>query len=132
MIALDELVIKVRDYADLAVTDMQPETIAEALVTLASYRVSLGQYVAKLERLANLAEAHYEQTREIAYRDSRNDNATVADSDNAKRLGAEQERQAWIKAHYEYRTVSNLWRDSENLLDAMRSKLSYKKSERRD
>lgn len=133
---IQEVVAKVRAYnrqfEDGTIRLANLDQLSNIATRLSSYKIYLGEYVAELERAADLAEAKREQVREKAYRDARNDKATQADADNIKRLQGESATQEWIEAKYQYKTVANLWRDIDNLIDTIRSRLSYKKQEYRD
>ncbi|BCW78306.1 hypothetical protein [Arthrobacter sp. NicSoilC5] len=116
-------------FADGRIGSMTLDELADLSVKISAYKVFLGEHVAALERDADLAEAHYELVREQAYRDTRKSGATGADSDNAKRIQSAIEKEAWIDAKYQFKVVSNLWRDTSSLLDTLRSRLSYEKIE---
>ncbi len=141
MIALDEVISKMQEIinhlAENKISQIDDgDYVANLIVKLASYNATLGQYVADLDRDADLAEAHYEMKRETAYRDARlgeddsNKKTTVADADNAKRLESAEEKEVAIQMKHQYRVASILRADAANLIDALRSKLSYMKQER--
>lgn len=130
---VDELVTDLRLSADLfadsSISSMTGDAVSELIVNLAAKRTYLGEYVAYYQRDADLAEAHYEQTREEAYRAAREAGRSGVDADSAKRLAAVEPREAAIKAKYQATLVKNLWNDIDNLIDTLRSRLSYLKSE---
>jgi hypothetical protein len=141
---LDELIVEIRTIMNWLVENKISELddgdyISNLIVKLASYNASLGQYVADLDRDSNQAEAHYELNRELAYKSARETlvvttrgekETTVADADNAKRIASESERQEYIQARHRYRVAAILREDVSNLIDALRSKLSYMKQEK--
>lgn len=142
---LDDLIKEIRTIMDWLVENKISEVqdgdyISNLIVKLASYNASLGQYVADLDRDSNMAEAHYEMNRELAYKSARETlvttskgtekETTVADADNAKRIASEDERQEFIQARHRYKVAAILREDVANLIDALRSKLSYMKQER--
>ena len=133
---IDNVVNELRLYnsmfADGRVGTMSLDQLADLSVKISAYKVFLGEHVAQLERDADLAEAHYELTREQAYKDARAAGKTGADSDNAKRIASSDHKLASIETKYQYKIVANLWRDTDALIDTLRSRLSYKKSEMRE
>jgi len=133
---ISEVVAAVRKYneqfADGTIRLADLDQLSNVATRLGAYKVYLGEYLAELERDADLAEAHREQVRERAYRDAREGGKTQADSDNIKRLEGDLATAEWIEAKYQFKTVANLWRDSDRLIDTLRSRLSYKKTEMRD
>lgn len=141
---LDGLIKEIRTITDWFVENKISEVqdgdyISNLIVKLASYNASLGQYVADLDRDADLAKARFEMKREGIYKEARDGEkdedgklrrATIADADNLKRLEASTEEQEAIEAKHRFKVALILRQDVANLIDALRSKLSYMKQER--
>lgn len=128
---LNSLVKELRQYLSLLnvqqMNDLDGDTLSRLAPKLASMNGTLGGYVAQAERDADLAEYHYDLSREKAYKDAREGGATVADADNIKRLAHQDKKEEAIKLRYNHRVLQLLRRDVENLMDHLRSRLSYMK-----
>lgn len=133
---LETLVKELRDYLDILnvkrVADLDGDAISRLAVKLASYNSTLGQYVAQAEREADLAEMGYEMSREKAYTEARSAGKTIADSDSLKRTAVKDLRENAIKLKYNHRLLQILRSDVGSLIDTLRSRLSYLKSEAND
>lgn len=131
-------------FIDNKVASIQDgDYVANLIVKLASYNATLGTFVADLERAADMGEAHFDLVKEQRYKEARRNLKfkdttgkekayTQDDADNFKRLESQDEKGAWLEAKYAYRLASILRADAKNLIDALRSKLSYMKQERQD
>lgn len=131
---LDELVKEIRGYIDILnvkkIGEMNGDELSKLVVRLASYNSSLGEFVASSERDADLAEAYYEITREKAYKHARTQDNGVGDAENIKKIASENEKVAYLEAKYQYKVLSILRQDVNNLIDAIRSRLSWLKTDK--
>lgn len=131
---LDEVVTELRQYIGIInakkIGEMSGDDLSKLVVKLASYNSTLGEYVADAERAADYAEASFDLKKEKAYAEARKKDEKVADSDNIKRLESMDEKGAWIEAKYQYKVLAILRADVNNLIDAIRSRLSFIKSDK--
>lgn len=142
---LDELVKEIRDilnyYQDNKISREQSgDNLANQMVKLASLNASLGEHVADLEREADIADAHYEWTKESRYKELRNQvevddkgkkiTIAIGDAEHRAKADAKEDRDLAIEAKYKYRVHQILRTDTANYIDTLRSKLSYMKQER--
>jgi hypothetical protein len=113
------------------ITSLDMDAISRLQVSLAVHNARLGELVAKDEKISKEAAANYEFKREQIYYNHRQAGKTGADSDNLKRIEAEPDRQFAIICEYNFKLVANLRKDVMNLIEAVRSRLSLLKDERR-
>jgi len=113
------------------ITSLDMDAISRLQVSLAVHNARLGELVAKAEKVSKEATANYEFKREQIYYNHRQAGKTGADSDNLKRIEAESDRQFAIVCEYNFKLVANLRKDVMNLIEAVRSRLSLLKDERR-
>ena len=113
------------------ITSLDMDAISRLQVSLAVHNARLGEMVAKDEKISKEATANYEFKREQIYYNHRQSGKTGADSDNLKRIEAESDRQFAIEREYEFKLKANLRKDVMNLIEAVRSRLSLLKDERR-
>lgn len=132
--AVDDLVSELRLTADLfadgEVEGMNGDAISALIVRLAAQKTYLGEYVAAYQRDSDVHAAAYDHAKELAFKDAKQGGATDKASDNAKRLAASDLRDTAIKAKYQAALVTNLWRDTDKLIETLRSRLSYLKTEK--
>lgn len=131
---LDDLVKELGDYLDILniqrISTLDGDALSRLAVKLASYSSTLGQYVAQAEREYGLAELDQDLARERIYKAAREDSRTIADSESLKRSESQTEAQTAIERKYEWRTLAYLRSDVSALIDTLRSRLSYLKSDR--
>lgn len=128
---LEDLVKDLQQYLSILnikqMNELDGDALSRLAPKLASMNATLGGYVAQAERDADLADFHYDIAREEAYRDARLDKKTVADADNIKRMAHQEKREQAINLKYNHRVLQLLRKDVENLVDQLRSRLSYLK-----
>ena len=132
----DPTVTEIKKILDLFkdkkyITSLDMDAISRLQVSLAVHNARLGELVAKAEKVSKEATANYEFKREGIYYEHRQSGKTGADSDNLKRIEAEPDRQFAIICEYNFKLVANLRKDVMNLIEAVRSRLSLLKDERR-
>lgn len=104
--------------------------LSELLLRLASYYATLGRFVAEAEQDSNFAEVHYKFTHEHAKVEFIKAGETVALAESKSYESSKKDRDDYVHFKYKYRLL-NLTRQSlETTIDAIRSRLSYMKSER--
>lgn len=108
------------------------DTLSRLVVKLASYKASLGEYVAEAQRNANNAEAEYYQSRAEGYKELRDEGKGSTDAEELKRIKAHDSFVAWNDAKYKADLIINLSRDCHDLIDAIRGRLIALQSERKE
>ena len=126
---LELILNKCKDKEYIVSLDL--DGLSRMQISLATHNAFLGQIVADLEKISNDREASYEFQREKIYATHRKAGETIADSDNYKRIEAESARQLAINANHDWKQMANLRKDIQNLIEAVRSRLSLLKDERR-
>jgi hypothetical protein len=106
------------------------DTLSRLVVKLASYKASLGEYVAIVSKSANNAEAEYYKARAEGYQRLRDSGKGSTDAEELKRLEAHDSFMALNEAKYKQDLIINLSRDCHDLIDAIRGRLIALQSER--
>lgn len=106
-------------------SSLSGDTLSRLAVKLASYKASLGEYVAEVRRLTLDAEAEYYRVRAEQYQLLRDSGKGATDSDELKRLGAHESFMAWNKAKYNESLIVNLHKDCHDLIDGIKSRLIH-------
>lgn len=129
----DELVKEVLDIVKtLREHDMgslSGDTLSRLAVKLASYKASLGEYVAEAKKLAWDAEAEYYRKRAEVYQELRDSGKGSTDSEELKRLHSQEVFLAWNKAKYNEALINTLHKDCHDLIDGIKSRLIHLQSE---
>lgn len=126
---LELILNKCKDKEYIVSLDL--DGLSRMQISLATHNAFLGQIVADLEKISNEREASFEFQREEIYATHRKAGETIADADNYKRIEAESARQLAINANHDWKQMANLRKDVMNLIEAVRSRLSLLKDERR-
>lgn len=115
------------------------EWMSRAIVSLASLNSTLGVFVAEYEREASLKSAHAKLAAEqIKLEIMRGENKDYDDAksaayaDTAKVIATAEEAEAAVQASYNHRVLQIKRVDTHELVEAMRSRLSYLKQEMLD
>lgn len=108
------------------------DTLSRLAVKLASYKASLGEYVADVRKLTWDAEAEYYRSRAEAYQLLRDEGKGSTDSEELKRLGSHESFMAWNKAKYNEALITTLHRDCHDLIDGIKSRLIHLQSEMKE
>lgn len=114
------------------------ENLSRIVVKLTAYNAYLSELVAEAEADMHAAEAHYKFTfdsllLEISQENSKADKADRMTVDVIKAkvgLATQKELELWNSAKKNFKILSLKRVDTNNLADAMRSRLSFMKSER--
>jgi len=126
-------ILKVSRRLQKTVTsDLDGDQLSRIALKLASYKVTLGGFVAEARLSRDEAEAQYLHTREQSYKTHRAEGKAIGDSDNLKRIESEEEYQAYIKASYNFERLRNLHNDCHDMIDSVRSRLIHLLGERGD
>lgn len=136
MLASDELVKEILHIVNtLREQDtgaLSGDTLSRLAVKLASYKASLGEYVADVRKLTLDAEAEYYRVRAVSYQSLRDEGKGSTDSEELKRLGSHESFMAWNKAKYNETLITTLHRDCHDLIDGIKSRLIHLQAEGKD
>lgn len=113
-------------------SSLSGDTLSRLAVKLASYKASLGEHVAQVEKLANDAEAEYYRIRAEGYQQLRDEGKGSTDAEELKRLSAHDALMAWNKAKHQESLIKTLSRDCHDLIDGIKSRLIHLQEERRE
>lgn len=114
-------------YRDNKLQEVPGDVVVDSIVKLASYKSSLSDFVNQLDYAADVAEGHYKWTREKAQLQERGNGLTQDDAKAEARIKTEEEYLAWLEAKKAYVAVKLLREDARDMVDALRSKISYMK-----
>lgn len=106
-------------------SSLSGDTLSRLAVKLASYKASLGEYVAEVRKLTLDAEAEYYRVRAEQYQLLRDSGKGSTDSDELKRLGSHESFMAWNNAKYNESLIVNLHKDCHDLIDGIKSRLIH-------
>lgn len=129
----DELVKEIFKVVNLIreqdTSSLSGDTLSRLAVKLASYKASLGEYVAEAKKIAWDAEAEYYRVRAMEYQKLRDDGKGSTDAEELKRLGSHESFMAWNKAKHNEALISTLSRDCHDLIDGIKSRLIHLQTE---
>lgn len=108
------------------------DTLSRLAVKLASYKASLGEYVADVRKLTWDAEAEYYRVRSESYKALREAGKGSTDAEELKRLDSHEAFVAWNKAKYNEALITTLHRDCHDLIDGIKSRLIHLQAEGKD
>lgn len=120
-------IVKTLNAHDMS--SLSGDTLSRLAVKLASYKASLGEFVADARKLAWDAEAEYYRNRAETYQSLRDEGKGSTDAEELKRLGSQESFLAWNKAKHNEALISNLYRDCHDLIDGIKSRLIHLQSE---
>lgn len=107
-----------------------PEVLSQAVVQLAALNSFLGEHVATAEFNANNEDARYRHAREKLKIDSMNKaGITASEAESIKVVDSKPLLDITNKAIYIHKLLANKRRDTSELIDALRSRLSFVKIE---
>lgn len=127
-----EILAVVNTLREQEMGSLSGDTLSRLAVKLASYKASLGEYVADAKKLAWDAEAEYYRVRAIAYQKLRDEGKGSTDSEELKRLDSQESFLAWNKAKHNEALISTLHRDCHDLIDGIKSRLIQLQAEMKD
>lgn len=108
------------------------DTLSRLAVKLASYKASLGEYVAQAKKETWDAEAEYYRVRAEEYQKLRDEGKGSTDSEELKRLGSHESFMAWNKAKHNEALINTLHKDCHDLIDGIKSRLIHLQSEMKE
>lgn len=108
------------------------DTLSRLAVKLASYKASLGEYVADVKKLTLDAEAEYYAVRAKEYQRLRDKGKGSTDAEELKRIGSREAFLAWNKAKYNDTLITTLHRDCHDLIDGIKSRLIHLQEESKE
>ncbi len=119
-----ELVLSQKKWTD-------PEWLSQAVVKLATLNSYLGEYVAQAFYDAATAEASYKTTREQKKLEVLKDKTkTASEAESQKYADTEEELEKMNQAAYNHKLLQIKRSDTSELIDTIRSRLSYMRVER--
>jgi hypothetical protein len=127
---VDEIYTIIHTLSAQDMGDLSGDTLSRIAVKLASYKASLGEYVAEAKKLSWDAEADYQKSRAEAYQKLREDGKGATDADELKRKEAYESQKAWNKARLNAERISQLSLDCHDLIDSIKSRLIHLQTER--
>lgn len=107
------------------------EVISQVIVKLGLLNSYLGDQVAQLQLDAATLESHYKSTKEkrkLELMDKEKISATAAESQAF--VETDEIKDVWNKAFYNFKQIQVKREDTNGLIDTLRSRLSYMKSDR--
>ncbi len=107
-----------------------PDYLSNLLLRLASYYATLGKFIAEAEQNQLFAEAYYKLGVEKTKVEQIEEGDSVALAESKAALSAEEAKQEYINLKYKARLLFLARQSLEKSMDAIRSKLSYLKTER--
>lgn len=125
-----EILVVVNTLREQETGNLSGDTLSRLAVKLASYKASLGEYVADVKQLTNDAEAEYYRARATGYKKLRDEGTNSTDSEELKRLEAHDSFMAWNKAKHNEALITTLHRDCHDLIDGIKSRLIHLQFER--
>lgn len=127
-----EILTVVNTLREQEMSSLSGDTLSRLAVKLASYKASLGEYVADAKKFAWDAEAEYYRVRAVAYQRLRDEGKGSTDSEELKRLDSQESFLAWNKAKHNEALISTLHRDCHDLIDGIKSRLIQLQSEMKE
>lgn len=107
-----------------------PEYLSTLLLRLASYYATLGRFIAEAEQNQNFAEVYYKMGREKTKIEEIEAGNSVALSESRAEASIGEQRIEYINLKYKARLLFLARQSLEKTQDAIRSRLSYLKSEK--
>lgn len=107
-----------------------PEYLSSLLLRLASYYATLGRFVADAERDTGLAEIQYKFAREAETKDKIEGGMAIGAAEHMGEVAAHEDRIEHVAIKHKARLLFISRQSLEATMDAIRSRLSYIKTER--
>jgi hypothetical protein len=104
-----------------------PEWLSQAVVKLATLNSFVGEHVAQAFYDAATYEAGYKTARERIKLDHLNKGTTASEAESQKYAETEMELEKWNHASYMHKLLQIKRTDTSELIDTIRSRLSYMK-----
>lgn len=104
--------------------------LSELLLRLASYYATLGRFVAEADQEASFAEIHYKFTHEHTKVELIKAGDAVGLAESKAYEESKLDRDEYVHSKYKYKLLMMSRQSLETTIDAIRSRLSYMKSER--
>lgn len=127
-----EILTVVNTLREQDMGSLSGDTLSRLAVKLASYKASLGEYVADVKQLALDAEAKYYAVRAKEYQRLRDEGKGSTDSEELKRIGSQEAFLAWNKAKHQDTLITTLHRDCHDLIDGIKSRLIHLQEEQKE
>lgn len=127
-----EILTVVNTLREQDMGSLSGDTLSRLAVKLASYKASLGEYVADVKQLALDAESEYYAVRAKEYQRLRDEGKGSTDAEELKRIGSQEAFLAWNKAKYNDTLITTLHRDCHDLIDGIKSRLIHLQSEMKE
>lgn len=107
--------------------------MSQVIVKLALLNSFLGEHIADYELDANTFESEYKTTRELRKLELlKEEKTTVSQAESQAFADTKELRDTWNTSVHNYKQLSVKRSDTSNLIDALRSRLSFMKAERQE
>ncbi len=130
---LVDVLSKIDEIRDLVLSNKKwadPEWLSQAVVKLATLNSFLGEHVAQAFYDSSTYEAGYKTTREKIKLSHLGKGTTASEAESQKYAETEDELERWNHAAYMHKLLQIKRADTSELIDTIRSRLSYMRSER--
>jgi hypothetical protein len=130
---LADVLEKIDQIRDMILSNkkwVDPDWLSQAVVKLATLNSFLGEHVAQAFYDASTYEAGYKTAREKIKLEHLSKGTTASEAESQKYAETEDELERWNHAAYMHKLLQIKRADTSELIDTIRSRLSYMKSER--
>lgn len=130
---LTDVLGKVDQIRDMILSNKKwtdPDWLSQAVVKLATLNSFLGEHVAQAFYDASTYEAGYKTAREKIKLEHLSKGTTASEAESQKYAETEDELERWNHAAYMHKLLQIKRADTSELIDTIRSRLSYMKAER--
>lgn len=131
--SLVEVATKIDQIRDLVLQNKKwtdPDWLSQAVVKLATLNSFLGEHVAEAYYDAATHEAGYKTARERIKLEHLSKGTTASEAESQKYVETELELENWNRAVYIHKVLQIKRADTSELIDTIRSRLSYMKIDR--
>lgn len=127
---VEEIYIIVHTLSTQNMGALSGDTLSRLAVKLASYKASLGEYVANAQRVEWDAKAAYDKERSEAYQKLRDEGKGSTDAEELKRGASYDAYLALNEAKYQSARLSQLSMDCHDLIQGLKSRLIHLQTEK--
>lgn len=128
---LNELVRELQQYLDILnvkqMNELDGDALSRLAVKLASYNATLGTFVADAERESGIADTAYEMAQIRAYKKLKDEGKSDTAANALRKDLCQEEARNATEMKHNHRVLQLLRSDTSNLIDTLRSRLSYLK-----
>lgn len=132
----DEVVGKIIEIVDVLneteLGDLSEDTLSRVALKLASYKATLGTYVAQAHAEEYTADAEYYEKRAQSYQDQRDEGKGSTDANELKHLAMKEAMDKQRDAKSTYERLNKLHGDCKEMIETIRSQIIRLQTERKE